>query len=82
MFIFSIIVWIYSNLFIIFVSLISYFIVKEIYDEYEAKKKLPKGPKGLPFVGSLPFLGKEPSKALIKLSKRFGPVFGFVFFNI
>jgi hypothetical protein len=82
MFIFSIIVWIYSNLFIIFVSLISYFIVKEIYDEYEAKKKLPKGPKGLPFVGSLPFLGKEPSKALIKLSKQFGPVFGFVFFNI
>ncbi len=82
MFIFSIIVWIYSNLFIIFVSLISYFVVKEIYDEYEAKKKLPKGPKGLPFVGSLPFLGKEPSKALIKLSKQFGPVFGFVFFNI
>jgi len=51
MFIFSIIVWIYSNLFIISVSLISYFVVKEIYDEYEAKKKLLKrGPNGLPFV--------------------------------
>jgi cytochrome P450 len=76
MFIFSIIVWIYSNLVIISVSLISYFVVKQIYDEYEAKKKLPKGLKGLPFVGSLPFLGKEPSKALVKLSKQFGPVFG------
>ncbi len=82
MFIYEIIVWIYSNLFIITVSLISYFVVKEIYSEYSAKNKLPKGPKGLPFVGSLPFLGKEPSKALVKLSKKFGSVFGFVFFNI
>ena len=82
MFILSIIIWIYSNLLIISVSLISYFVVKEIYDEYEAKKKLPPGPKGLPFVGSMPFLGKEPPKELVKLSKQYGSVFGFVFLNI
>jgi len=79
MFIDSIIVWIYSNLFFLSISIISYFVVKEIFDEYEAKKKLPPGPRGLPFVGSLPFLGSEPPKTLIKYSKQHGNVFGSVF---
>ena len=72
---YSIISLIYSNAITILITLFSYFVAKQIYHEYDARKKLPPGPKGLPFLGYLPFLGREPSKTLIKLSKKYGNVF-------
>lgn len=36
---------------------------------------LPPGPAGLPIVGYLPFLGKEPHKKLAELGKTYGSVF-------
>ena len=39
-----------------------------------SKLDLP-GPRGLPFIGYGPFLGKEPYKAYIKLAEKYGPIF-------
>ncbi|CAG2117313.1 unnamed protein product [Medioppia subpectinata] len=75
-FLFPIIYWIYSNAFILLISLFTYFVSKQIYNEYEMRKKLPPGPLGLPFVGYLPFLKSEPSKVFVQLAKKYGPVFG------
>lgn len=36
---------------------------------------LPAGPIGIPVLGYFPFLGREPQKALIELSKKWGSVF-------
>lgn len=45
-------------------------------------KKLPPSPRGLPFLGHLHLLGKNPHRDLDKLSKQHGPImhlrFGFV----
>ena len=79
MFLFPVIVWLYSNSLILFISLFTYFVCKVIYNEYEMRKKLPPGPIGLPFVGSLPFLKGKPSKTFVEMAKKYGPVFGFVF---
>ncbi|XP_035204425.1 cytochrome P450 18a1-like [Stegodyphus dumicola] len=43
------------------------------------KYKLPPGPIGLPILGYLPFLGKEPHKTLSALAKKYGNVFGLYF---
>ncbi|XP_021803820.1 geraniol 8-hydroxylase-like, partial [Prunus avium] len=37
-------------------------------------KKLPSGPKPLPFIGNLLELGNQPHLSLTKLSQRYGPV--------
>ncbi|CAG2100613.1 unnamed protein product [Medioppia subpectinata] len=71
-----VIYWIYSNALILLISLFTYFVSKQIYSEYEMRKKLPPGPMGLPFVGYLPFLKGEPSKVFVQLAKKYGPVFG------
>ncbi|XP_014681878.1 PREDICTED: cytochrome P450 2M1-like [Priapulus caudatus] len=38
-------------------------------------RNLPPGPRGLPILGYLPFLGKHPYLTLTELGKRYGPVF-------
>ncbi|ONI30095.1 hypothetical protein PRUPE_1G231300 [Prunus persica] len=37
-------------------------------------KKLPPGPKPLPFIGNLLELGNKPHRSLTKLSQRYGPI--------
>ena len=40
-----------------------------------ASRRLPPGPRGLPFLGFLPFLDKDFHLTLTRLSHRFGPVY-------
>ena len=58
------------TLFVLFVS-----IVEHIFHSYQQRRRLPRGPTGLPIVGYLPFLGKEPHKDIAKLSDKYGNVF-------
>lgn len=58
------------TLFVLFVSLI-----RHISHSLRLRKHLPPGPTGLPVVGYLPFLGKEPHKDIAKLSAIYGNVF-------
>lgn len=37
--------------------------------------KYPPGPVGLPFMGSLPFLGEEPHKTMAEFAKKYGNIF-------
>lgn len=56
---------------IIIISLI--FVLRSIYGK--KKYKLPPGPIGLPILGYLPFLGREPYKELDRLKEIYGNVF-------
>ncbi|CAG2110465.1 unnamed protein product, partial [Medioppia subpectinata] len=42
---------------------------------YKERLSLPSGPIGVPLVGYLPFLGREPHKDIAKLSDKYGGVF-------
>lgn len=46
-----------------------------LYNRSRPKYKLPPGPRGLPFVGYLPFLGKKPFKTFQELRRTYGDVF-------
>ncbi|GBL95317.1 Cytochrome P450 2C29 [Araneus ventricosus] len=41
---------------------------------YKSRQKRPPGPVGLPFVGYLPFLGKEPHKTFWNMRKKYGDI--------
>ena len=66
---------IYSNLFLIVSTLTVVYLLKWIIDEYESGKKYPKGPMGLPIVGSLPFLGTNAHQKLVDMTSKYGNVF-------
>ncbi|GFU01099.1 hypothetical protein TNCV_1817031 [Trichonephila clavipes] len=44
---------------------------------YNIQRKGPSGPVGLPVVGYLPFLGKEPHKTFRKMTEKYGDIIGF-----
>ncbi|GBL95312.1 hypothetical protein AVEN_37759-1 [Araneus ventricosus] len=57
----------------------SYFLFKiihEAFKSYDARWKRHPGPIGLPLVGYLPFLGKEPHKTLWRMKGRYGNMIG------
>ncbi|GBL95321.1 Cytochrome P450 18a1 [Araneus ventricosus] len=41
---------------------------------YKSRQRRPPGPIGLPFVGYLPFLGKEPHKTFWNMRKKYGDI--------
>ena len=45
-----------------------------IYLWYKRPKNFPRGPRGLPFVGGLSFLGKYPERTITKWSEKYGDV--------
>lgn len=45
-------------------------------------RKLPPGPRGLPFIGSLYLLGKLPHRSLNDLAKKYGPIMSMKLGNV
>lgn len=50
------------------------FVVLMLYQWYKNPEKFPPGPKGLPLVGSYPFVGKNPERTFKKWSQKYGTV--------
>ncbi len=71
----SIFHFIVSNLGSTLLVLLFFNIIKHIYYINKSRKRLPPGPVGLPIVGYLPFLGKQPHKDIAKLGEKYGNVF-------
>lgn len=65
--------WLYLEFKTICLALISGFLLYSWMSERTSK--LPPGPIGLPFVGYIPFLGRNIALSFTKLSKKYGPVF-------
>ena len=41
---------------------------------YRRPNKFPPGPRGIPVLGYLPFIGNKPHETAVKLSKKYGPI--------
>lgn len=56
-------------------TLTATYAIKSIYSSWSLSNKLPPGPRGLPVVGYLPFLGKKAYESFLELGKKYGPIF-------
>jgi len=45
-----------------------------VYFWYRRGNKAPPGPRGVPILGVIPWIGKIPAKTMRKWSKKYGPV--------
>jgi len=66
---------VYANFPQIAFTILLLFIVKYFLDEFDERRKFPKGPLGLPLLGYLPFVTSKPHKHFAKLALKYGPVF-------
>uniref|UniRef100_T1JPJ8 Cytochrome P450 n=1 Tax=Strigamia maritima TaxID=126957 RepID=T1JPJ8_STRMM len=57
------------GLFFLVLALVAYI------HRWRVLRRLPPGPRGVPILGCLPFVGREPHKTLRQLSEQYGPVF-------
>lgn len=58
-------------------TIVVVFIVYALYEllnNIQKKKRYPPGPKGLPILGYLHLIGKNPHKDFLKLAKKHGPL--------
>ncbi|KAJ8560923.1 hypothetical protein K7X08_027113 [Anisodus acutangulus] len=62
---------------LIWATLVVIFIVYALYEllnNIQNRKRYPPGPKGLPILGHLLLLGKNPHQDFLKLAKKHGPI--------
>ena len=45
-----------------------------LYNWYKRPKRFPPGPRGVPFLGVIPFLGKFPERVMKKWGKKYGSI--------
>lgn len=57
--------WIVGSFFVLFLYVVHW---------YQRPHKFPPGPRGLPFLGYLPFLSERSECDVYKLSEKYGPV--------
>ena len=58
----------------IWATLVVIFVVYALLINIQNRKRHPPGPKGLPIIGHLHLLGKNPHQDLQKLAKTHGPL--------
>ncbi|WMV57504.1 hypothetical protein MTR67_050889 [Solanum verrucosum] len=59
---------------LIWATLVVIFIMYKLLNNIKKKKRYPPGPKGLPIIGHLHLLGKNPHQDFLKLAKTHGPL--------
>ena len=57
--------WMIGIILVVFLYLINW---------YRRPIRLPPGPRGIPIVGYLPFMGKSPERTAYELSKKYGKI--------
>ncbi|XP_057435511.1 geraniol 8-hydroxylase-like [Lotus japonicus] len=55
-------------------SILTFFILRFLYNQTQNPTKIPPGPRPYPIIGNILELGKNPHIALSKLSKIYGPI--------
>lgn len=56
------------------VALVVPVILLALIQWYKRPTNFPPGPRGIPFLGVIPFMGKYPEKAIRNWSKKYGPI--------
>ncbi|XP_057435521.1 cytochrome P450 76T24-like [Lotus japonicus] len=59
---------------LVFASILTFFILKLLYNQTQNSTNLPPGPRPFPIIGNILELGRNPHIALTKLSKIYGPI--------
>ncbi|KFM68124.1 Cytochrome P450 2C23, partial [Stegodyphus mimosarum] len=64
------------NVILLFLATYLIWMSLRIHWKKRSNDSWPPGPVGVPIVGYLPFLGKEPHKSLWKLKEKYGDIIG------